>query len=265
MAYGPAVIGPALTTNYGEDVLRALVTNDDGISSEGLRVLALVARHLSFEVIVAAPATDTSGSSASLHATEVDGRIVLEPHPLNGLEGGACYGMPATPGFISLLAARGAFGRPPDVLLSGINLGANMGRAVIHSGTVGAALTAGAQGIRALAMSLQDGQRMPWETASHVAEQMLSRLLDLPPATVLNVNVPNVALGDLRGIRQATLAKFGVVETRIINATEGYLEVSLMDTGAQLDEGSDTALVASGYATVTPLQSIKEASIDLGL
>jgi 5'-nucleotidase len=246
-------------------VLRALVTNDDGISSEGLRVLALVARRLSLEVIVAAPATDVSGSSASLHATEVEGRIVLEAHPLAGLEGGACYGMPATPGFISLLAARGAFGRAPDVLLSGINLGANMGRAVIHSGTVGAALTAGAQGIRAMAVSLQDGVTMPWETASHVAEQMLSRLLELPPATVLNVNVPNVAVGELRGIRQATLARFGAVETRITNATEGYLEVSLVDTGAQLEEGTDAALVAAGYGTVTPLQSIKEGPIDLRL
>lgn len=246
-------------------MLRALVTNDDGISSEGLRVLALVARRLSLEVIVAAPATDTSGSSASLHATEVDNRIVLEARPLTGLEGGACYGMPATPGFISLLAARGAFGRAPDVLLAGINLGANMGRAVIHSGTVGAAVTAGAQGIRAMAVSLEDGETMPWETASHVASKMLSRLLDLPPATVLNVNVPNVALHDLQGIRQATLARFGVVETRITNATEGYLEVSLVDTGAKLEEGSDTALVSAGYATVTPLQSIKEASVDLGL
>jgi 5'-nucleotidase len=206
---------------------------------------------------VAAPATDTSGSSASLHATEVDGRIVLEPHPLPGLERAACYGVAATPGFLSLLGARGAFGPAPDVVLSGINLGANLGRAVIHSGTVGAALTAGAQGIRAMAVSLQEGETMPWDTAGHVAQQVLGRLFDLPPSTVLNVNVPNVPLRELRGIRHATLARFGVVE--------GYLEISLVDTGAPLEEGSDAALVTEGYATVTPLQSIREAPIDLAL
>jgi 5'-nucleotidase len=246
-------------------VLRALVTNDDGISSEGLRCLAQVGRRLDLEVIVAAPATDASGSSASLHATEVDGRIMLEAYPLSGLEGAACYGVPATPGFLALLGARGAFGRAPDVVLSGINRGANLGRAVIHSGTVGAALTAGAQGIRAMAVSLADGETMLWETAGHVAEEVLGRLLDLPPATVLNVNAPNIAPGELGGIRQATLAKFGVVETRITNATEGYLEISLSDTGAQLEEGTDAALLSSGFATVTPLQSIREAPLDLGL
>jgi 5'-nucleotidase len=246
-------------------VLSALVTNDDGIGSEGLRTLALVARHQDMEVVVAAPAWDASGSSASLHATEEEGRIMLSARPLAGLEGSACYGVPATPGFLSLLGARGAFGRAPDVVLSGINLGANMGRAIIHSGTVGAALTAGAQGIRALAVSLQDGPTMPWETARHVATQTLARLMELPEGTVLNVNVPNLALTDLRGIRQAQLAKFGVVETRVANATEGYLEVSLVDTGATLEEGTDAAWLANGYATVTPLRSITEAPLDLAL
>jgi 5'-nucleotidase len=246
-------------------VVSALVTNDDGISSEGLRTLALVARGQDMQVVVAAPAFDASGSSASLHATQEAGRIMLSARPLAGLEGSACYGVPATPGFLSLLGARGAFGRAPDVLLSGINLGANLGRAVIHSGTVGAALTAGAQGIRAMAVSLQDGSTMSWETASHVASQMLGRLMELPEGTVLNVNVPNVALEDLRGIRQAGLAKFGVVETRVANATEGYLEVSLVDTGAKHEEGTDAALIAQGYASVTPLRSISEAPLDLSL
>jgi 5'-nucleotidase len=217
------------------------------------------------EVVVAAPASDLSGSSASLRATEVDGRIMLEAHPLEGLDRAACYGVPATPGFLALLGARGAFGRAPDVVLSGINLGVNLGRAVIHSGTVGAALTAGAQGIRAMAVSLQEGPSMPWDTACDVADQMLGRLLALPPATVLNVNVPNLSRGELRGIRQASLAAFGAVETRINNATEGYLETSLVDTRANLEAGTDASMIADGYASVTPLQSIREAPVDLSL
>jgi 5'-nucleotidase len=116
-----------------------------------------------------------------------------------------------------------------------------------------------------MAVSLQEGPAMPWDTAGHVAEQILRRLLDLPPGTVLNVNAPNVPVGQIRGVRQATLASFGAVETRIANATEGYLEVALVDTGAQLEEGTDAFLVAEGYASVTPLQSIREAAIDLAL
>jgi 5'-nucleotidase len=94
---------------------------------------------------------------------------------------------------------------------------------------------------------------------------MLGRLLALPPATVLNVNVPNLSRGELRGIRQASLAAFGAVETRINNATEGYLETSLVDTRANLEAGTDASMIADGYASVTPLQSIREAPVDLSL
>jgi 5'-nucleotidase len=247
---------------YGDEVLRALVTNDDGIESDGLRVLALVAHRMGFEVIVAAPRTDASGCSASLQATQDEGRVVLEARPFDGLPG-ASYAVDATPGFLALLGSRGAFGKAPDVVLSGINLGANLGRAIIHSGTVGAAVTAGAQGIRGLAVSLVAGQTMPWATAAGVAERVLNRLLDLPAGTVINLNVPNTHVDGLRGIRQARLARFGAVETRITNATEGYLEISLVDTHAPLEDGTDAAVLSQGYASVTSLQNLSEAPVDL--
>jgi 5'-nucleotidase len=93
---------------------------------------------------VAALLPDSSGMSAALTATQADGRIVVEERSLPGLTGVPAYGVAAAPGFIVLIATRGAFGAAPDVVLSGINRGVNTGYAVLHSGTVGAAMTASA-------------------------------------------------------------------------------------------------------------------------
>src|SRR5207253_2756925 len=125
---GPGAAGPATMT-------RALITNDDGITAEGLRWLAMAARDAGLEVVVAAPSTEASGSSAAITAAEEDGRVLVEQHELDGLAGVPAYGVSAAPGFIVLIATRGAFGPPPDIVLSGVNSGANTGRAVLHSGT----------------------------------------------------------------------------------------------------------------------------------
>lgn len=135
---------------------RCLITNDDGIHSEGLRVLAQVALEAGFEVVVVvAPMRESSGASASITAIEEDGHFVVEPRPLDGLED-ACtvLAVGGLPAFIALTGMRGAFGPAPDVVLSGINNGPNTGYAVLHSGTVGAALTASTFGARAMAVSL---------------------------------------------------------------------------------------------------------------
>lgn len=134
--------------------LRILITNDDGIGSPGIRRLAAAFAGPGHDVVVAAPAEESSGSSASLAAVEDEGRIVVARRALDGLPDVPGYAVAASPGFIALLATRGAFGPVPDVVLSGINRGANAGLAVLHSGTVGAAFTAAAAGCRAMAVSL---------------------------------------------------------------------------------------------------------------
>ena len=158
----------------GQPTLRVLVTNDDGISSEGIRHLALVAQAAGPDVVVAAPRDQASGSSASLTAVEAEGRILVEDRHLDGLDGVPTYAVAATPGFITLIATRGAFGRVPDVVMSGINKGANTGTAILHSGTVGVALTAGTNGCRALAVSLAGESPTNWETAARVTSQVLN-------------------------------------------------------------------------------------------
>jgi 5'-nucleotidase len=237
---------------------RALVTNDDGIASEGLRRLALTAVSLGLDVVIAAPTTEASGSSAALTAVQSDGRIVVEPRTLEGLEGVDAHAVAAAPGFIVLIALRGAFGRPPDIVLSGINRGANLGNVILHSGTVGATLTAAAEGCSGLAVSLASGRPVHWETATEVARPVIEGLVAAPGPLVLNLNVPDVERADLRGLRRARLARFGHVQTTLTEVGRGYVKLGVEESGAPHEPGSDVALIADGYATLTPLNPICE-------
>jgi 5'-nucleotidase len=254
--------------------LRCLVTNDDGIGSEGLRVLALVALEAGLEVVVAAPMQECSGASASITAVEQDGHFVVEPRVLPGLEeAAAVLAVGGLPAFIALTGMRGAFGPAPDVVLSGINNGPNTGYAVLHSGTAGAALTASTFGARAMAVSLNVRMRSPsgagvapsasapphWETAAEFARRALPALLSSAPGTVLNVNAPNITLAEVVGFRRARLARFGAVQTNVSERGEGFFKVALAEIEAEYEPGTDAALIASGYATITPLQAVCEA------
>jgi 5'-nucleotidase len=254
--------------------LRCLVTNDDGIGSEGLRLLAGLALEAGLEVVVAAPMREASGASASITAVEEDGRFVIESRFLPGLED-ACtvLAVDGLPAFIALTGMRGAFGPAPDIVLSGINNGPNTGYAVLHSGTVGAALTASTFGARAMAVSLNvrtrtvsgagvapSAMKPPrWDTAVEVARRVLPGLLDSSPGTVLNVNAPNIGPDEVKGLERARLARFGAVQTNVAERGEGYVKVALAEIDAEYEPGSDAALIAAGYATVTPLQAVCEA------
>lgn len=251
-----------------EPCLHCLVTNDDGIASPGVAALARIALEGDLEVVVAAPLRDTSGASASITAVEEDGHFVVERCPLPGLEDCDTFGVGGLPAFIALTGCRGAFGPIPDVVLSGINHGPNTGFAVLHSGTVGAALTASTHGARAMAVSLHSGAhiRVPhhtgtphWETAAEVARRVLPWLLQAPPRTVLNLNVPNVALEEVRGLRTARLATFGAVQFNVVEKGEGYAKIALSEMDAEFEPGTDAALVAEGWATVTPLRAVCQA------
>jgi 5'-nucleotidase len=235
---------------------RTLVVNDDGVGSPGIRHLAQVAREAGLDVVVAAPLRESSGSSAALTASQVDGRIVVERQSFDGLDGVPVYGVDAAPGFIALIASRGAFGPPPALVLSGINRGLNTGHAVLHSGTVGAAMTGRVNECRALALSLDAGDQMQWDTARAVAREAIEWIRTLDAPLVLNVNVPNVPVADLRGVQQGELARFGAVQTTIAEIGEGFVRLGVADEAAHFEPGSDAALVAAGYASVTALRPL---------
>ena len=239
--------------------MRVLVTNDDGIRSDGLHTLAGVAARAGLDVVVAAPHDERSGSSASLVATETRGRLVVHRERLEGL-GVPAYGVEATPAYIAWAGVLGAFGDPPDLVLSGVNRGPNTGHAVLHSGTVGAALTATAHRVPAMAFSVTATEPAHWDTAAEVAARTLDWMLtrEERPPVVLNVNVPDVPPADLRGIVAAPLASFGAVQADVAEVGEGFVTLTFSDIDATSEPGTDAGLQVSGWATVTPISGPRE-------
>lgn len=234
-----------------------LVTNDDGIGSAGLAALARCAHDLGHDLIVAAPATQSSGASASILGTRDDGHIEFERIELEQLPGVPAYAVEAAPGLIALIAAHGAFGAVPDVVLSGINHGANVGQAILHSGTVGAALTGGVNDARGLAVSLDVGSdptEFHWGAPLPFVRELLPVLLMAPPGTVFNLNAPNMR-GTLE-LRETPLASFGIVQTTMTHSTEGAVRLAVAEGPSEHEIGSDAAVLAQGYATVTSITSV---------
>lgn len=238
-----------------------LITNDDGIGSPGLLRLALAAHDAGLDVIVAAPAEESSGSGAAITATENDGRILVDRRRLEGLDGVPCYAVHAAPALITLISSHGAFGRAPELVLSGVNPGANLGRAILHSGTVGAALTAGVNGGRGLAVSLDvtgNPTTLRWGVAARLAAQLIPFLLDQAAGTVLNLNVPNVTGDEVPEFRPAKLARFGIVQTTMTQQDQHQIRLAVADTAAHAEPGSDADLLSRGFATVTSIRSVDE-------
>jgi len=245
---------------------RILITNDDGIDAAGLAPLARRFRRVGFDPVIAAPAAQSSGSSASIMAAQSDGRIRVDRRELAGADGVPAHAVHAGPGLIALIAARGAFGTPPDIVISGVNHGANVGRAVIHSGTVGAALTGGLHGARAIAVSLDVGlapKTFAWETAVSVVDDLLPHLMAEPVGTILNVNVPNRE--HPLGVVEAALAPFGIVQTTLAERDEHHISLAVEDLPNTPEPGTDAALLAAGWVTVTSLASVTGVPLTRGL
>jgi 5'/3'-nucleotidase len=246
-----------------------LITNDDGIDCEGLWHLAGAAAEAGLDVVVAAPAKEASGSSAAMHGAFREGhRVEAEARELPGPAAGlTAYAVDGTPALIVTLAAWGGFGGRPSLVLSGVNRGPNTGQGVLHSGTVGAALTAAGHGIPAAAFSLDVDERDPdapshWPTAALVAREVIPVLPGLRAATTLNVNIPNISPVRLGGIRLGHLATFGAFQMSVRGPDTGYLQISLEGARSGPQPGSDSALLAAGLACVTPLHGVGVTSAD---
>jgi len=205
--------------------VRILVTNDDGVGAPGLAALtrALVGwaegagadgPGLPHEIIVVAPSSNYSGASAAVGSVNDRTTITYQRAFVEGAEDVEAYGLDASPALSVIAGALGAVGPKPDLVLSGINHGVNVGRSVLHSGTVGAALTASQLGISALAVSLRVGAEPdPWESAAELAVALIPLLAAAPPRTVLNLNVPHLAPADIRGVRWARVSGAGLIKS----------------------------------------------------
>jgi 5'-nucleotidase len=241
---------------------RVLVTNDDGIDSPGLHALARCALELGWDPVIAAPVTESSGTSAGLTAAKDARQVAVERRRLPGLADVTAYAVAAHPGLIALIACHDGFGGRPDLLLSGVNRGANVGRAILHSGTVGAALTAAVNRSRAVAVSLdtelEEVVDPHWDTAATLIRDLLPRVAEMAPGTVVNVNVPDRPVEEVRELRWGRLASYGRVQSKITQLGEDLIEVGNVVVEGELEEGTDAALLAQGYATATPLTPVAE-------
>lgn len=257
--------------------MRILVTNDDGIDSVGLHVLARAMRPFG-EVIVAAPDQEYSGAGAAIGALHL---IQPEVHRRN-IEGiDTAWAVSGPPALCVFFARLGLYGDPFDLVVSGINPGANVGRSVYHSGTVGAAITARNGGISGIAVSQAvtgfgvEGQGWDdavkgqlWDTAASIAATVVDgwRANRPPEPVVINVNVPNMPLDQIRGWRRTNVGHIvpRAMAQATLEAKEGhtgsyYVRMAYGDP-VQMEHHTDGGAVENGEVSVTYLGRLDDVA-----
>jgi 5'-nucleotidase len=234
-----------------------VVTNDDGVSSPGIQVMASTLAK-EFDVIVAAPADDRSGAGTGVCGIDFERGVALQPVKIDGVM--AAYSVDGPPGLAVTAAALGAFGRMPDLVASGINAGINTGHSIIHSGTVGAALTARTFKMKGLAVSLGQSDPWHWETAAIYAGRVARWLIDWAKGPyVMNVNVPALPADEVKGVHWADLDEFGYFRVATADIPRERLLFEVGPRHADSDPGCDTILCSDGYVTLTPLNTVEPA------
>jgi 5'-nucleotidase len=229
--------------------MHILLSNDDGYSAEGLITLAQALGPLA-ELTVVAPERNRSGASNSL--------TLDRPLRVSKADSGFIK-VDGTPTDCVHLAITGLLDREPDMVFAGINHGANLGDDVIYSGTVAAATEGRFLGLPAVAISLASGTPTHFDTAARVAVSLLGQILryPLPADTILNVNVPDVPLRELKGFQSTRLGQRHKAEP-VIRATDprGREIFWVGAAGPEQDAGpgTDFHAIRNGYVAVTPLQ-----------
>ncbi|MEL6893099.1 MAG: 5'/3'-nucleotidase SurE [Actinomycetota bacterium] len=254
--------------------MRLLVTNDDGIDARGLHVLTEAMTELDgdHEVVVVAPDSEWSGAGAALGALfKIEPTVTRTSMPGLDVEAWKVNG---PPGLCVMFARLGAFGGPFDLVVSGINPGANVGRAVYHSGTVGAALTGrngfvpgiafsqGIAGFSAMGQSWDEVvAELSFEAAGRIARTMVQALVDDLPTEcfVVNVNVPDRPLDEMRGWKHSDVGvqpprTVSTAELTPIDGEDGAFKVTMgWGEKLDLDPATDAGAIEDGWVTVTNL------------
>ncbi|MGH6934374.1 MAG: 5'/3'-nucleotidase SurE [Dongiaceae bacterium] len=231
---------------------RILVTNDDGINAPGLKVLERVARVLCKDVWVVAPEAEQSGAAHSLTL-----RRPLQVRRLSSRR----FAVDGTPTDCVLLAVHHLIAeRRPNLVLSGINRGGNLGEDVTYSGTIAAAMEATLLEIPAIAMSqMRDGLKIRWHTSEHHAPDIIRKLtsVDWPKGVMMNINFPNVAAAAIKGVHYVRQGRRAAgIEIVPIKDPVGrpYLWVGDFTSDVAVGHDTDLASVRNGAISVTPLQ-----------
>ncbi len=234
--------------------MRILLTNDDSIHDEGLEVLERIARQLSDDVWIVAPQTDQSGVA---HAMTLN-------HPMRVRKyNDRRFAVSGTPTDCVIMAFRQLMPEPPDLVLSGVNSGLNIGDFVNYSGTVAGAMEGMLLGARAIALSQGfsfDGSRIvPWQTVETHAPEVLRKLLklDLPRNTFLNVNFPNCQPDEVAGATVVSQGKY-VHSLHIEERKDGrdlpYYWVRFRNEQPAHQPGSDILAISENRIAISPLK-----------
>ena len=236
--------------------MRILLTNDDGIHAPGLKVLEDIARQFSDDIWVCAPDEEQSGMG---HALTLTRPIRMRQHDKRR------FSVTGTPTDAVTMGLRQVLPEPPDVILSGVNRGANLADDITYSGTVSAAIEGALAGVRSIALSQVYakegmGDDVPFGGAIEWGARVLGPLLDtpLPKRTLVNVNFPALPAGEIKGIRAVRqgfhdYSRGTVVEGRDPRGYK-YYWFGLEPIEHTLDHGTDLEAIDEGYIAVTPLQ-----------
>jgi len=227
--------------------MRILVSNDDGYQAEGIKQLTLALSEIA-EVIIVAPNENKSAASSSLTIGKPLKPIQIEHN---------IYAIDATPSDCVHLALCGFIRDPIDLVVTGINLGANLGDDVIYSGTVAGAIEGRFLGLPSIAISLASWQCKYFETAATIAMRLVEKIEKAPLShnTIINVNVPDVPIGDIKGIKSTRLGNRHMSEPSIQDENNSSL-YWIGENGQEADngEGTDFYAIANNFVSVTPLQ-----------
>jgi len=236
--------------------VRILLTNDDGVNARGLKFLEAAARRLSDDIWIVAPTEEQSGAGHSLTLTQP---VRLRRHDERR------FSVTGTPTDAVMLAlAHVMKDDPPDLILSGINRGANLAEDVTYSGTVSAAMEGALAGVRSIALSQAYsregmGDTVPFAAAEGWAERVLAPLVtfDTPPGTLINVNFPALPADEVKGIRVCRQGLRDYGRLRIVQRTDprgyDYYWFGLGPMVQTPGHSTDLEAIAEGYVTVTPL------------
>ena len=236
--------------------MRILLTNDDGINAPGLAVLEGIAARFSDDVWICAPAEEQSGAG---HSLSLNRPVRLHQHDSRR------FSVTGTPTDAVTMALKKLLPAPPDVILSGVNRGANLGDDVTYSGTVSAAFEGALAGIRSIALSqvyASEGlaDEVPFEAADFWGEQVLAPLLDVPfePRTLVNVNFPALPADAVKGIRVVRQGFHDYARGSVIEGQDprgfSYYWFGLHGIEHTPGHATDLEAIADGFVSVTPLQ-----------
>jgi 5'-nucleotidase len=241
--------------------MRVLLTNDDGVGAPGHVVLAQALLDEGHEVQVIGPLGERSGSGTAIGTIEHGASVAVQEIPLGTTPGVTGIALDAPPALAVLTALGGVFGPRPDIVVSGINPGHNVGRSVIFSGTVGAALAATTLGIPSFAVSCGFPPGHRFDTAAAAAVRALRWFGRAGmPRICANINVPDIDLDHVRGVRSARFSSGGMFSLDM-HRDDDRLVLTRGGPSDRRTEGSDLEAVRAGFIAVSIL---KPMDVDSG-